>query len=103
MILLVICGIPAAFVISATVIGGLIFRRIGRPLADLMSAADAVAEGDFSIRVRENVPGEFGQLARSFNRMTSELDRAEAQRRNLTADVAHELRTPLQIIQGALE
>lgn len=103
MILWVICGIPAAFIVSALAIGGVFFRRIGRPLADVMSAADAVAEGDFSIRVRENVPGEFGQLARSFNRMTSELDRAGAQRRNLTADVAHELRTPLQIIQGNLE
>ncbi len=103
MVLLVICGIPAAFVLSAMTIGGLIFRRFGTPLAEVMSAADAVAEGDFSIRVRENVPGEFGQLARSFNRMTAELDRAESQRRNMTADVAHELRTPLQIIQGNLE
>jgi signal transduction histidine kinase len=103
MIALVICGIPAAFVLSALILGGLIFRRIGTPLADLMSAADAVAEGDLSIRVRENVPGEFGQLARSFNRMTAELERAETRRRNLTADVAHELRSPLQIIQGNLE
>jgi signal transduction histidine kinase len=103
MVLLVICGIPAAFVLSAMTFGGLVFRRFGTPLAEVMSAADAVAEGDFSIRVRENVPGEFGQLARSFNRMTAELDRAESQRRNMTADVAHELRTPLQIIQGNLE
>ena len=80
-ILLVICGIPAAFILSAMTIGGLIFRRFGTPLAEVMSAADAVAEGDFSIRVRENVPGEFGQLARSFNRMTGELDRAESQDR----------------------
>ena len=43
------------------------------------------------------------RLAKSFNRMLGELKRAEQQRRNLTADVAHELRTPLHIIQGNLE
>lgn len=92
-----------AFIAAALTIGGLTFRRIGTPLADVMAAADAVAGGDFSVRVRETVPGELGRLARSFNRMAAELDRAEQQRRNLTADVAHELRTPLQIIQGNLE
>jgi two-component system OmpR family sensor kinase/two-component system sensor histidine kinase BaeS len=62
-----------------------------------------VAEGDFSVRVPERGAGEFGRLTRSFNRMVSELERADQQRRNLTADVAHELRTPLHIIQGNLE
>jgi two-component system OmpR family sensor kinase/two-component system sensor histidine kinase BaeS len=101
--LLVLCGIPFAFMTAATTVGGIAFRRLGAPLADVMAAADAVAEGDFSARVRENLPGELGQLARSFNRMAAELARTEQQRRNLTADVAHELRTPLQIIQGNLE
>jgi signal transduction histidine kinase len=55
------------------------------------------------VRVEEDKPGEFGQLARSFNRMVGELERSDQQRRNLTADVAHELRTPLHIIQGNLE
>lgn len=79
------------------------FRRVANPLADVMNAADAVARGDLSVRVPEYGPGEFGQLAASFNRMVEELARADQQRRNLTADVAHELRTPLQIIQGNLE
>jgi signal transduction histidine kinase len=68
-----------------------------------MAAADGVAAGDLSIRVAENSPSEFGQLARIFNRMVEELQRIDEQRRNLTADVAHELRTPLHIIQGNLE
>jgi two-component system OmpR family sensor kinase/two-component system sensor histidine kinase BaeS len=73
------------------------------PLARVMAAADEVAEGDFSVRVPERGSGEFGRLARSFNRMVEELERADQQRRNLTADVAHELRTPIHIIQGNLE
>lgn len=68
-----------------------------------MAALDAVADGDLSVRVDENARGEFGRMARSFNRMAEELDNAEKNRRNLTADVAHELRTPLHIIQGNLE
>lgn len=79
------------------------FRDIARPLADLMDATDAVASGDLHVRVTEESPGDFGRVAQTFNRMTRELERAEEQRRNLTADVAHELRTPLHIIQGNLE
>lgn len=98
-----ICCIPLGFTFLVFLMGGVMFRRLGMPLAEVMAAADAVAEGDLSVRVQEHRPGEFGGLARSFNRMATELERAEQQRRNLTADVAHELRTPLHIIQGNLE
>ena len=97
------CGVPLGFILMAGLVGSWAFRRIGPPVADIMAAADAVADGDLSVRVREELPGEFGRLARSFNRMTAELARAEQQRQNLTADVAHELRTPLHILQGNLE
>jgi two-component system OmpR family sensor kinase/two-component system sensor histidine kinase BaeS len=79
------------------------FRNITAPLADVMEAADQVAEGNLSVRVPEDRRGGFGRLAQTFNRMTSELERADQQRRNLTADVAHELRTPLHVVQGNLE
>ncbi|MEW6241796.1 MAG: ATP-binding protein [Chloroflexota bacterium] len=100
---ILLCGVPLVFTLLTGILGGVFFRRFGRPLADVMAAADSVAEGDLSVRVREDRPGEMGRLARSFNRMAAELERAEQQRRNLTADVAHELRTPLHIIQGNLE
>ena len=98
-----LCGVPLGFLVLTGLVVGWAFRRYGTPVVDVMAAAEAVAEGDLSVRVREDRPGELGRLARSFNRMTGELERAEQQRRNLTADVAHELRTPLHIIQGNLE
>lgn len=101
--LLVVCGLPLALGLVLMLIGGVTFRRFGMPMADIMTAADAVAAGDLSVRVNENVRGDVGILARRFNRMTAELERSEESRRRLTADVAHELRTPLQIIQGNLE
>ncbi len=101
--LLLLCGIPFVFIFLTSIIGNLTFRRFGRPMSDIFSAIDAIAEGDLSVRVRENYPRQFGQLARRFNHMVAELERAETQRRNLTADIAHELRTPLHIIQGNLE
>ncbi len=97
------CSVPLVFFFLIILLGGWAFRRFATPVADVMAAADAVAAGDLSTRVREDRPGEFGRLAKSFNRMTTELEHAEQQRRNLTADVAHELRTPLHIIQGNLE
>ena len=99
------CGLSLALPLLAAGLALWAFRDIATPLADVMAAADAVAEGDLSVRVPvpEHGPREFGRLVGSFNRMTEELERAEQRRRNLTADVAHELRTPLHVIQGNLE
>jgi two-component system OmpR family sensor kinase/two-component system sensor histidine kinase BaeS len=97
------CGTALLFTFLVATLGGWAFRRVGRPTVDVLAAIDAVASGDFGVRVREDTPGEFGRLARRFNYMAAELERAEQQRRNLTADVAHELRNPLHIIQGNLE
>ena len=98
------CGMALALPLLAATLAFRTFRRVANPLAAVMNAADAVAEGDLSVRVPEFSGGnDFTRLANSFNNMTEELERADQQRRNLTADVAHELRTPLHIIQGNLE
>jgi signal transduction histidine kinase len=102
-ILLSGCGVILLLFALAGAGISLAFRRYGTPLARIMAAADAVAEGDLSVRVPENGAPDFVRMAHSFNHMADELQRADQQRRNLTADVAHELRTPLQIIQGNLE
>ncbi len=97
------CGLLLLLPLTVGWVGRRAFRGIARPLSALMTAADAVADGDLNVRVPVQGRGEFGQLATSFNRMVEELELADQRRRNLTADVAHELRTPLQIIQGNLE
>jgi signal transduction histidine kinase len=78
-------------------------RRFASPVVDVMEAADRVAAGDYVTRVEERGPREVRRLGRSFNAMTERLGSNEARRRQLLADVAHELRTPLSVIQANLE
>jgi signal transduction histidine kinase len=93
-----------AIIGAAALIAGLGFSRlISRPVVRLTEATRAVAAGDLEVRVHGPCPGELGELADSFNQMTEELARADQLRRNMTADVAHELRTPLSVIQGKIE
>ncbi len=100
---LLFCGAPVVVVIIAFIIIVSLFQRYGRPLQRILHAIDLVAEGDLSARVPESASDLYSELNKRFNHMIGELDRAEQQRRNLTADIAHELRTPLHIIQGNLE
>ena len=87
----------------AVLLVGRAVRRMAAPIGDVMEAADRVAGGDYRARVQARGPGEVRRLARSFNQMAARLEANEAQRRNLLADVAHELRTPLSVIRGNVE
>lgn len=100
---LLICAAPVAVMVFVVFTMFTMYRRFGKPLGDIFNAIDAVAEGNLSVRVKENKSDMFSELIKRFNKMVEELDRADKQRRNLTADIAHELRTPLHIIQGNLE
>jgi two-component system sensor histidine kinase BaeS len=94
-------------VVILLVLGGVALMRGVRgfagPVGDVMEAADRVAEGDYSARIEERGPREIRRLGRSFNEMTERLQTNEERRRNLLADVTHELRTPLAVIQANLE
>ncbi|GAB4465800.1 MAG: hypothetical protein Kow0070_28400 [Anaerolineales bacterium] len=100
---LLVCGAPVivGLFIILTIFN--LYTRFGRPLEELFNTIRKVEGGDLSARVPENKSDMFSDLIKRFNKMVGELERAEQQRRNLTADIAHELRTPLHIIQGNLE
>ncbi len=89
--------------VIALLIGAVLFSQITAPLRQLNRAANAVAHGDLSQRVAINSKDELGELGETFNQMAANLAKAEIQRQHLTADVAHELRTPLAAIQASLE
>jgi signal transduction histidine kinase len=78
-------------------------RRILAPVKALTGVTRAFGKGDFSGRVDVKDHGDMGELARSFNTMADDLERNERLRRNMVADIAHELRTPLSHLRGYLE
>jgi two-component system OmpR family sensor kinase/two-component system sensor histidine kinase BaeS len=77
-------------------------RNIARPLNRLATAARAIAAKDLSQRVEPMGAAEVMEVGHAFNEMAASLEKAEDLRRNLVADVAHELRTPLSVLQGNL-
>jgi signal transduction histidine kinase len=97
--------VPFAFIVvlAIGVIAGGGLRHTARPLGDIMATIDRVASGDYSARVTPRGPRLVRRVAGSLNAMTERLASAESQRRQLLADVTHELRTPLSVIQGRLE
>ena len=81
----------------------LLIAQILSPLRRLTRATERIAHGDLPKEVKIKSRDEFGQLGGSFNQMIENLRRSETARRTMTADIAHELRTPVTIIQGTLE
>lgn len=89
--------------LAALFLGLLLTRHFTEPLNRLMEGVRKVGKGQFSSRVEVKGKGDIAVLARDFNRMTEQLTRNEEVRRNMVADIAHELRTPLAVILGKLE
>ena len=78
-------------------------RTFTRPLRHLTAATQAMARGDLKQQVPVRSQDELGTLTASFNQMSSDLAEANALRRQMTADIAHDLRTPLTVLSGYLE
>lgn len=89
--------------IIALALGILLARAISRPVKELIEATQRVSRGDLGHQVPVRTEDELGQLAASFNQMSTDLATANQLRRQMTADVAHELRTPLSVILGYTE
>ena len=100
--------LPFGFFGFLILIGAIFFgvrnlRRMSVPLDELLEASSRVADGDFTVRVGERGPFEVRALLREFNSMAEKLELNDKQRRNMLADISHELRSPITIMQGNLE
>jgi two-component system sensor histidine kinase BaeS len=87
----------------ALLLGMLLARTLARPIRELTAATRALAKGELGQRVTVRTRDELGELAASFNQMSADLAHASQLRRQMTADIAHELRTPLSLILGYTE
>jgi len=96
----VISSLLATFLV---IVANLLMRRFVNPLADVIYAANAVTAGKLDTRIATEGPQDLRTLSESFNVMASSLERNDRERRDMLADIAHELRTPLSVIRGRLE
>jgi signal transduction histidine kinase len=87
----------------ALVVARYLARGMTQPLRDMARAAQRMEVGDYSQRVHTQSRDEVGQLATAFNRMSGELENLERSRRDLVANVSHELKTPITAIRAHLE
>ena len=92
-----------SMIAAASIVGFFLIRHITRPVKKLTLASQEIAKGNLHASVDITQSDELGELAGSFNAMAGSLREAEAWKRRIIADAAHELRTPLSLIQGRLE
>ena len=99
-----IAGAAGLAAVLALLTGLAVARRITRPVVKLIAVTRAMGRGDRTARVGQiPAPGELRELATAFDQMADTLDRQEQLRRALVADVAHELRTPVAVLQAGHE
>jgi two-component system, OmpR family, sensor histidine kinase BaeS len=99
-----IAGTAGLAALLALFVGLGVSRRITRPVARLISVTRAMASGDRSARAGEiKAPGELRELAAAFDHMADTLDYEDKIRRDMVASVAHELRTPVAVLQAGHE
>ncbi|WP_407341837.1 ATP-binding protein [Pengzhenrongella phosphoraccumulans] len=94
--------LPLAIILSLA-LTGLLSRGMTSPLRDMTAAAQAMASGDYTQRVRATSRDEVGLLAEAFNTMAQDLGTTDVLRREMVANVSHELRTPVTALQAQLE
>jgi two-component system, OmpR family, sensor histidine kinase BaeS len=94
----------AAAALTALVVTWYVSRRLQRTLAEVSAAVARIAEGQFDARVSPpRLGGDFDALADAFNAMATRLEDVETTRRRLLGDLAHEIRTPVSVIEAYLE
>lgn len=98
---IILAGASAAAL--ALLLGIFLARSISRPLTELTTALQGFSKGKQKQHVPVRSKDELGQLAAAFNQMSDELEHSTQLRRQMTAEVAHDLRTPLTVMKGYLE
>jgi len=98
---LLLAGLVAAVI--ALFLARIFARGLTSPLRDMAAAARRLATGDYTERVAVRSRDEVGQLAEAFNRMAGEMEGLERLRRDLVANVSHELKTPISALRAHLE
>ena len=99
-----IAGAAGLAALVALVTGLGVARRITRPVERIIAVTRAMSRGERSARVGQvRAPGELAELGTALDRMADTLDRQEQLRRDMVADVAHELRTPVAVLQAGHE
>jgi signal transduction histidine kinase len=84
-------------------LGGILITSFTQPIRKLVDGTEKIASGELGYQVDIKSGDELGRLAVSFNNMSLDLERADRQRKQMTADIAHDLRTPLSILHGYTE
>jgi two-component system sensor histidine kinase BaeS len=90
-------------ILLALVLGGFLAFSMTRSLRELTEATLEIARGKFGKQVKVRSKDEIGELAASFNKMSADLEQATQARQQMTADIAHDLRSPLSVITGYAE
>jgi len=91
-------GVATAVVVGIVLAGGII-----KPIQKLTQASTNLAQGELGLQVPVDSEDEIGQLTRTFNQMSADLAHSDQERKQMTADITHDLSTPLQIISGYVE
>ena len=89
--------------VIAVFLGIFLARTLTQPVRDLTRAIQAMSRGELKQEVPVRSADELGTLTQAFNRMSADLTRSNELRRQMTADIAHDLRTPLTVITGYIE
>jgi signal transduction histidine kinase len=94
----------AVSALTALAVSWYVSRRFQRSVTEVAGAATAVADGHYDIRVSPPRLGDdFDALAEAFNQMASRLQSVDATRRRLFGDLAHEIRTPVSVLEAYME
>lgn len=97
-------GVGLLSLLFALVFGAIMAKRLSYPISKVIRSTEVIAKGDYGIRItEESSTKEIGQMTLAINNLAESLEKQEALRKRMSADVAHEFRTPVATLQSHLE